>query len=131
VLFVAAVVLMMAAPATSEYDGVMSIISVGVTAVVIAVLSMIAAMCVRLPLRLVPALRSRWLANGEMTVAGAGLGLIVCAAVIAAMATNSGEGEALAGSGTLFAVLTAGWALLAISVAHFVWPARWKRTTSG
>lgn len=128
-LFVASGVLMMFAPTASEYDGIMSVIGVGITAVIIAVPSMIAAMLVGLPVRLVPALRSRWLANGELTVAGAALGIVMCAAAIAAMATNSVERGVLSGSDSLLWLLIAGWTLLTISVAHFVWPARWKRST--
>lgn len=126
VLFVASGVLMMFAPTASQYDGIMSILSVGITAVIIALSSMIPAMVIGLPIRLVPALQSRWLAHGELTVAGAGLGLVLC---VAAMSASSVERGARPGSDDLVWMLIIGWALFSISVAHFVWPARWTRNS--
>jgi len=132
VLFVGSgALMMMSAPTAGEYDGIMSMLSIGITAVIIAVSSMIVAMLVGLPVRLVPSLRSRWRAHGELTVAGAALGLLVCAAAVAAMATNPDERGAAVGPDIVFWALVIGWALFAFSVAHFVWPARWKRDAKG
>ncbi|MDR6868190.1 hypothetical protein J2Y69_002804 [Microbacterium resistens] len=128
VLFVAAMILLISSTAEA-YDGIGTIIGWNMGALFLAVSSMIAAMIVGLPLRLVPALRSRWLANGGITVAGAGLGFVACAIIIAIapMAAETDEWRTPVGRDTnLWALLTA-WALFAISVAHFVWPSQWRR----
>jgi len=66
------------------YDGMLSLIGWTIGAVSIAVTSMVVALLVGLPLRLVPTLRSRWLANGELTIAGVVLGFLATEIVIAA-----------------------------------------------
>ena len=58
------------------YDGALSLIGWVISAVSIALMSMVVVLLVGLPLRLVPSLRSRWLANGELPVAGVVLGFI-------------------------------------------------------
>lgn len=111
------------------YDGVMSLIGWMVSAVSIAVISMVVALLAGLPLRLVPTLRSRWLANGELTVAGVALGfvvieIVIAAAPVATVVDEFGPYEARDVNG--WALLIA-WSLFAFSVAHFVWPLRWTR----
>lgn len=123
-LYVAAEIFLISAPGDTEYDGVVTLIGWAIVGVSVAVPSMIVAMIVGLPLRLVPRLRARWLANGEITVAGVVVGFVLCA--IATPPASLG-GESGGWSDAAWWVLLASWALLAISVAHFVWPARWLR----
>ena len=90
---------------------------------------MVAAFVAGLPVRLVATLRSRWLANGELTVAGAVIGLSACwlLMALAPVTTVTDElGSHQARMPILWALLAA-WALFAFSVAHFVWPRRWRR----
>jgi uncharacterized membrane protein len=105
----------------NEYDGVMSLIGIVVSGVLVAVPSMVLAMVIGLPIRLVPALRSRWLANGAITVAGAVVGFIALIGITAALAVNAREGGA-APAAVLWGLLAIAWGMFAFSVAHFVWP---------
>jgi hypothetical protein len=127
VLFGSAIGLMIAW--ATWYDGAMSLIGWVVGAVSIAVISMVIALLVGLPLRLVHRLRSRWLANGELTVAGVLLGfvaieIVLAAAPISTVVDELGPYEARDVNG--WALLIA-WSLFAFSIAHFVWPLRWTR----
>ncbi|MFJ2552612.1 hypothetical protein [Microbacterium sp. NPDC087591] len=124
VLFVTAIVLMVEIPSAAQYDGIVSLIGWGIAAVVISVASMIVAMVIGLPVRLAPRLRSRWLANGEITIAGAAVGLVSCLAIVASMETPDASETSGAPDPLMWALLVAR-ALFAISIAHFVWPMRW------
>jgi hypothetical protein len=130
VLFVVAFTLLGAA--ATSYDGGLSAIGYAFEALGIAVVSMVVAFLIGLPLRMVPELRTRWLANGELTLAGAALGFVVCVIVIIAAPTVAMTDEI----GTYTArdtsnwALLAAWALFAMSVAHFVWPSRWWPKTA-
>lgn len=130
VLFVTAIVLMVEVPSTAPYDGIVSLIGWGIAAVVISVVSMIVAMVIGLPVRLVPRLRSRWLANGEITIAGAAVGLVSCLAIAASMKTPDASETSGAPDPLTWALLVA-WALYATSIAHFVWPLRWATRVNG
>lgn len=128
VLFLAALTLIGAS--TSAYDGVVSLLAYGVMAVVIAVVSMIGAFAAGLPMRLVAKLRSRWLANGELTMAGAVIGFSACCLLMAfapvtIVTDELGSYQVREPIGW---ALIAAWALFAFSVAHFVWPRRWRRS---
>ncbi|WP_205791559.1 DUF4259 domain-containing protein [Microbacterium sulfonylureivorans] len=127
VLFVAAVMLIFGA--ATYYDGMLSLIGWVVAAVFVAVVSMIGAFVIGLPVRLVPAVRSRWLAHGELTVAGVVLGFVGCVIIIAVapMSTATDELGTYEVRDTNGWVLLAAWSLFAISVAHFVLPLRWTR----
>ena len=88
---------------------------------------MVIALLVGLPLRLVPSLRSRWLANGELTVAGVLLGFVAIEIVIATAPVSTildelGPYEARDVNGW---PLLIAWSLFAFSIAHFIWPLRW------
>ncbi|QEA29566.1 hypothetical protein FGL91_13985 [Microbacterium sp. CBA3102] len=130
VLFVAAVIVgtgMIASGAGgNEYDGAMSLIGIVFSGVLVAAPSMVLAMVIGLPIRLVPALRSRWLANGAITVAGAVVGFIALIGITAALAVSPGEGGASAAA-VLWGLLAIAWGVFALSVAHFVWPVQWLR----
>jgi len=111
------------------YDGALSLIGWTMGAVSIAVTSMIVALLVGLPLRLVPTLRSRWLANGGLTIAGVALGFVATEIVIAAAPVSTvvdefGPYEARDVNGWALLIT---WSVFAFSVAHFVWPLRWTR----
>ena len=118
---------MLVSPSTQEYDGAMTLIAWSIVGVMIAVPSTIGALIIGLPLRLIPAIRLRWLVNGEITVVGAVLGFIASAVLVAsgvtayALATPDGSYASLW-------LLCAAWVVFTVSVAHFVWPARWRRT---
>ena len=62
----------------SAYDGAASLLAYGLIAVLVAVVSMVVAFVIGLPLRMIDALRARWLANGELALAGAFIGLTAC-----------------------------------------------------
>jgi hypothetical protein len=111
------------------YDGALSLIGWTIGAVSIAVTSMIVALLVGLPLRLVPTLRSRWLANGELTIAGVALGfvateIVIAAAPVSTVVDDFGPYEARDVNGWALLIT---WSLFAFSIAHFVWPLRWTR----
>jgi hypothetical protein len=95
-----------------EYDGVTSFIGASIIAVVLSVVSMITALVIGLPLRLVSALRARWL-----TVVGVVVGLGAC---IGSVMLAGGSGGAALPWWAFFV----SWTVLAFSVAHFVWPGR-------
>lgn len=103
-----------------EYDGVTSFTGASIIAVVLSVVSIVTALVIGLPLRLVSALRARWLAHGELTVVGVVVGLGACI-VSVVLASVSGR-AALA-----WWVFVISWSVLAFSVAHFVWPRRRRR----
>ncbi|UNK69302.1 hypothetical protein [Microbacterium sp. H1-D42] len=130
VLFVAAVIvgdgMIASGTGGNEYDGVLSLIGIVISGVLVAVPSMVLAMVIGLPIRLIPALRSRWLANGAITVAGAVIGFIALIGITAALAVSAGEGGASAAT-ALWGLLAIAWGVFALSVAHFVWPAQWRR----
>lgn len=111
------------------YDGALTFIGMTVTATVIALASMILAMLLGLPVRLIPSLRSLWLANGEITVIGALLGLLGCVLTIAVAPVTSFNNEFGAYEVRDFNqwILLATWTVFAMSVAHLVWPTRWRR----
>lgn len=114
---------------SSAYDGVVSLLVEGLIAVLVAVGSMAVAFTIGLPLRMVDALRFRWLANGELTVAGAVIGVTACFLLIGSapvryVADDFGGYAVREPNGWL---LLAAWVLFAFSVAHFVWPRRWRR----
>ena len=109
------------------YDGALSLFGWTIGAVWIAVTSMGISLLVGLPLRLVPALRAGWLANGELTIAGALLGFVASEFVIASAPVSTvvdelGPYEMRDVNGW---ALFVAWSLFAFSVAHFVWPLRW------
>jgi hypothetical protein len=77
----------------------------------------------------VPSLRSRWLANGELTIAGVVLGflateIVIAAAPVSTVVDEFGPYEAR--DVNELALLIA-WSLFAFSIAHLVWPLRWTR----
>ncbi|MGN8552512.1 UNVERIFIED_CONTAM: hypothetical protein OHV15_08005 [Microbacterium sp. SLM126] len=117
------------AGSATDYDGALSLIAMTLFATVIAVASMIVAMLLGLPVRLIRGLRSRWLANGEVTVIGAVIGLAACIIVLSVGPVHEVTDE----YGTYEVrdantwLLLATWSVFAISVAHFVWPRRWRR----
>ena len=123
-LFLVALTLLSAS--TSAYDGVVSLLGYGVMAVVIALVSMVGVFAAGLPIRLVAKLRHRWLANGELTVAGAVIGVSACWLLVAfAPVTNvTDEWGSYHVREPILWALFAAWALFAFSVAHFVWPRR-------
>ncbi len=127
VLFATALALVVGS--TTDYDTALSMVGWPIAALVVAVPSMLIVLLVGLPLRLVPALRARWLRNGEITVAGVVIGLIASIGVIAAapvipVVDEIGLYEAR--DINWWAQLGA-WLLFAFSIAHFVWPLRWVR----
>ncbi|MFD5214817.1 hypothetical protein [Microbacterium sp. NPDC058345] len=130
VLFVAAVIvgtgMIASGVGGNKYDGAMSLIGIAISGVLVAVPSMVLAIVIGLPIRLVPALRSRWLANGAITVAGAVVGFIALIGITAALAVSAGEGGASAAA-VLWGLLAIAWGVFALSVAHFVWPVQWSR----
>lgn len=124
------VALMLISAAASAYDGVVSLLVYGVTAVVIALVSMVGVFAAGLPIRLVTRLRRRWLENGELTMAGAVIGLSACwllmaFAPVANVTDEFGSHQVRA---PIVWALVAAWVLFAFSVAHFVWPRRWRRS---
>lgn len=127
VLFFVALILVSAS--TSAYDGIVSLLGYGVTAVVIAVMSMVGSFAAGLPIRLVPMFRSRWLANGEVTIAGVVVGLSACflLMVFAPVTEVTDELGTYQVRVPIGWALIAAWALFAFSVAHFAWPRRWRR----
>jgi hypothetical protein len=129
VLYVSAFALL--AGSTVDYDGLTGLIGLIVLPVGIAVVSMVLAMTLGLPLRLAPGLRRRWLANGEVTVIGATVGLLGCIVVLfVAPIVEVSEGfETFQSRDADGGLLTASWAIFAMSVAHFVWPRRWRRAS--
>ncbi|PJI54808.1 hypothetical protein CTI14_11160 [Methylobacterium radiotolerans] len=68
--FLFIVAFFLALGAADEYDGVTSFIAASIIAVVLSVVSIVTALVIGLPLRLVSALRARWLAHGEITSSG-------------------------------------------------------------
>lgn len=129
VLFLSAAGLEVSLAANSAYDGGLTLIGWFIGALLIALSSMIAAMLVGLPLRLVPALRARWLAHGEGTLAGAALGIVACTVASRIVGSKADAwGTSSEGPDVSVCVLVVGWALFAISVAHFVWPSRWTQS---
>ncbi|MCT1394488.1 hypothetical protein M4D51_01970 [Microbacterium sp. p3-SID338] len=100
-----------------EYDGVTSFVGASIIAVVLSVVSMITALVIGLPLRLVSALRARWLAHGEVTVLGVVVGLGAC--IVSVVLAGGSGGAALP-----WWAFVVSWTVLAFSVAHFVWPGR-------
>lgn len=128
VLFLAALILISAS--SSAYDGVVSLLGYGVMAVVIALVSMVGAFAIGLPMRLVGNLRSRWLAHGELTMAGAVLGFTACCLLMAfaPVTTVTDELGSYQVREPFGWALFAAWVLFAFSVAHFVWPRRWRRS---
>lgn len=119
--FLFIVAFFLASTAGEDYDGITSLIGAGIIAVVLSVVSMIAALLIGLPLRLVSSLRERWLAHGEVTVIGTVAGLGACIA-FASIAGASGGADQM----TWWA-LAVSWSVFAFSVAHFVWPRRGRR----
>lgn len=115
--FLFIVAFFLALGAAEEYDGVTSFIGASIIAVVLSVVSIIAALVIGLPLRLVSALRARWLAHGEITVLGVVVGLGACTVAVV-LAGGSG------GAALPWWAFVVSWPVLAFSVAHFVWPGR-------
>ncbi|WP_338566069.1 hypothetical protein [Microbacterium paraoxydans] len=115
--FLFIVAFFLALGAVEEYDGVTSFIGASIIAVVLSVVSMITALVIGLPLRLVSALRARWLAHGEITVVGVVVGLSAC--IVSVMLAGGSGGAALP-----WWAFVVSWTVLAFSVAHFVWPGR-------
>ncbi|MEE6389887.1 MULTISPECIES: hypothetical protein [Microbacterium] len=115
--FLFIVAFFLALGAADEYDGVTSFIGASIIAVVLSVVSMVAALVIGLPLRLVSALRARWLAHGEITVLGVIVGLGAC--IVSVVLVGGSGGAALP-----WWVFIVSWTVLAFSVAHFVWPGR-------
>jgi len=93
-----------------------------ILALIVAVVSIIAAMVLGLPIRLIPSLRSWWRSHGIVTLIGAVLGLLTCVVVLA----PDESGDYLARDPDGWALLAA-WSIFSISVAHFVWPTRGAR----
>ncbi len=115
--FLFIVAFFLALGAADEYDGVTSFIGATIIAVVLSVVSMVAALLIGLPLRLVSALRARWLAHGEITVLGVVVGLGAC--IVSVVLVGGSGGAALP-----WWAFIVSWTVLAFSVAHFVWPGR-------
>lgn len=126
VLFATALALLVGS--TTDYDTVLSMVGWPIAALVVAVPSMLIVLLAGLPLRLVPALRARWLRNGEITVAGVVIGLIASIVVIAAAPMIPADQIDLYEARDINRWAQFGaWFLFAFSVAHFVWPLRWVR----
>ncbi|GLI28304.1 hypothetical protein ARHIZOSPH14_25460 [Agromyces rhizosphaerae] len=125
VLFVATVGVQLAL--SSFYDDFAAVIGWGINAVLIAMISMICAWILGLPLRHIPRLRSWWLSNGEWPVAGVVLGFVALCFVVSLAPVTQATDE----FGTYEArmvdprALLAVWGIFAFSVVHFVWPLRW------
>jgi hypothetical protein len=79
---------------------------------------------VGLPHRLVHPLRSRWLANGELTVAGVLLGFVAIEIVLAVapVSTLVDELASYEARDVHSRALLIAWSLFVFSIAHFVWP---------
>lgn len=127
VLFVAALALIFGS--AMSYDGILSLIGWPILALIVAVVSIIAAMVLGLPVRLIPSLRSWWRSHGTVTLIGAVLGFMTCVVVLATapiVLTHDESGDYLARNPDEWALLAA-WSIFSISVAHFVWPTRGAR----
>jgi hypothetical protein len=81
-----------------------------------------------LPIRLIPPLRRLWLGNGEATIGGVVLGVLL----ILVSYVPLGAWESVAFENGTYPVYTpspwpllVGWFLLAFSLSLLVWPARW------
>jgi hypothetical protein len=104
---------------TAAAELVGALVLFGATGLVVGILGM--------PIRLVGPLRRAWLRNGEVTIAGIGLGILGIAAAYVFGSWGSVEGQ----NGTYtfytpsFWPLLIGWLLLAFSLSMLVWPARW------
>ncbi|EXJ50414.1 MAG: hypothetical protein BGN98_08970 [Microbacterium sp. 69-7] len=95
VLFAAALALIFGS--AMSYDGILSLIGWPILALIVAVVSIIAAMVLGLPIRLIPSLRSWWRSHGYLARGPDGWALL------------------------------AAWSIFSISVAHVVWPTRGAR----
>lgn len=128
VLFVVAVVVGIATT-TTEYDGGFSAMGWGIAAVLISLLSIGAAFAIGSPLRVVPRWTRWWLGHGELSVVGVLVGLAGCAICLVSAPVQMliGQFGPLAVLDVNWWLLGIAWAVLAFSVAHFVWPARWSR----
>lgn len=115
--FLFIVAFFLALGAADEYDGVTSFIAASIIAVVLSVVSIVTALVIGLPLRLVSTLRARWLAHGEITVLGVVVGLGAC--IVSVVLAGGSGGAALP-----WWAFVISWSVLAFSVAHFVWPGR-------
>lgn len=113
-----------------SYDGALSVVLYAVAAVVIGVVSTVGSFAIGLPLRLVAKLRSVWLANGELTIAGIVIGFAACCLLIAfaPIAVITDEFGSHQVREPILWALVASWVLFAFSVVHFVWPQRWRRS---
>lgn len=128
VLFVVAAVVG-TATATTEYDGGLSAVGWLFSAVFISLLSIGAAFAIGAPLRVAPQWTRWWLSHGAISVVGVLVGLVGCAVclVSAPVQTLTGQFGPFAVRDVNWWALGVAWAVLAFSVAHFVWPASWSR----
>jgi hypothetical protein len=111
------------APFTVAFTGVVELVSV----FVVFALTMATAFIVGLPMRLIPPFRRLWLANGEVTIVGAVLGALSIAVAYALgrwKQVEFPEGLYRVFEPALWPLLI-GWLVLAFSLVHLVWPARW------
>jgi hypothetical protein len=118
-----------------EFDGIFTwVVSLGVDAAVeiigaifVFVLTGLIVGILGLPIRLIGPVRRAWLGNGEVTIAGVVMGILL---IVVAYALGS-WGNIHQDQGT-YAVFTPsplplliGWFVLALSLSLLVWPARW------
>ncbi len=121
-LFAAALLLIVGSAVS--YNGGLTLIGWPILAVIIAVISMIAAMLVGLPIRLIPTLRTWWRSHGIVTLIGVVLGLTACIIILATapiVLAHDEDGAYMARNPNWWVLLSA-WSVFAISIAHFVWP---------
>jgi hypothetical protein len=118
-----------------EFDGIFTwVVSLGVDAaaeiigaIFVFLLTGLIVGILGLPVRLIGPVRRAWLGNGEVTVAGVVLGVLL---IIVAYALGSwGNIHQEHGTYALFTPsplpLLIGWFVLALSLSLLVWPARW------
>jgi cation transport ATPase len=114
--------------AHSPFEDMLSVIGWLVWSVLAAIITTAVVLVLGSPIRLVPAARRWWRANGEFMLAGALLGAIVIGASFlfgqqtTIRGASSQDFELLMPNGW---ALLAGWFLLSFSCAHLLWPRRW------
>ena len=118
---------------SGPYDDLLTVVGWLFWSAVLAVVTTMAVLVVGLPLRLVPRLRSWWSCNGEYTLLGGGLGVLLIAGSFLAghPDTVTMDGVDLPVFQPQGGLLLAGWTALAFSCAHVRWPRTWTRAIRG